>query len=178
MLARVATDFKIPVVLSTVGVELGVNGPTIPSLRDALPQVKVVDRSSMNPWEDDKFSAAVKATGRKRLVIGGIVTSVCLTFAVVGALAEGYEASFIVDAVGDNYKEQHDTAVLRLAHAGGVPNTTVGMACEWFRDWKSFLAALYLKTIVPYYDVAALKRAPEYSGPGGLNRPSEAARKA
>ena len=178
-LAKVATDFEIPVVLSTVGVELGVNGPTISSLREVLPQVRVIDRSSMNAWEDDKFSAAVKATGRKRLVIGGIVTSVCLTFATVGALVQGYEVSFIVDAVGDSFKEWHDTAVLRLAHAGGVPNTTVAMTCEWFRDWKSSLAAPYLKTIVPHYEeVAALKRAPEYQPPRGLIRPSEAARKA
>jgi len=103
-LAQAALAFKIPVILSTVGVEMGVNGSTIPSLRTALPNVKEIDRSNMNAWEDAKFVAAVKATGRKRLVMGGIVTSVCLAFAASDALADGFEVSFVVDAVGDTYK--------------------------------------------------------------------------
>ena len=64
--------FKIPVILSTVGVEMGANGPTIPSLRAVLPNVQDIDRSTMNAWDDSKFVAAVKATGRKRLVMCGI----------------------------------------------------------------------------------------------------------
>ena len=81
-LAQAAVAFKIPVVLSTVGVEMGVNGPTIPSLRSVLPGVKDIDRSSMNAWEDPGFVAAVKATGRTRLVMGGI--------SIVGALLTWY----------------------------------------------------------------------------------------
>ena len=168
-LAKIARDFKIPVILSTVGVEMGVNSPTIDSLRAVLPGVKDIDRSSMNAWEDAKFLAAVEATGRKRLVMGGIATSVCLAYPVVDALAAGYEVAFIEDAVGDSYKEQHDTAVLRLAHAGAVPNTTVGMIAEWFRDWKSPLAEAWRKLVIPYYEeMAALRRAPEYHAPHGL----------
>jgi hypothetical protein len=74
-LAKVALDFKIPVILSTVGVEIGVNGPTIPSLRAVLSGVRDIDRSSMNAWEDAAFLAAVKAAGRNRLVMAGIVMS-------------------------------------------------------------------------------------------------------
>jgi len=91
-LATAARAFNIPVVLSTVGVEMGVNKPTIASLKAALPDVKDIDRSSMNAWEDAAFVAAVKATGRKRLVMGGIVTSVCLAFPAIDALADGYES--------------------------------------------------------------------------------------
>src|SRR5881397_2552350 len=109
-LAKMALAFEIPVILSTVGVEMGANGPTIDSLRSVLPNVQDIDRSTMNAWDDPKFVAAVKATGRKRLC--GISTSACLTYPVVSALADGYEVSFIEDAV------------LRLAHAGAVPNTT------------------------------------------------------
>jgi nicotinamidase-related amidase len=164
-LASVALAFKIPVILSTVGA----NGPTIPSLQAALPNVKPIDRSSMDAWEDPAFLAAVKATGRKRLVMAGIVTSVCLAYPVVDALADGYEVSFIEDAVGDLYRELHETAVLRLAHAGAVPNTTGGMICEWFRDWKSPLADSVRKFFLPYYEeMAALRRAPEYHEPRGL----------
>ena len=79
-LAKMALAFKIPVILSTVGVEMGANGPTIDSLRAVLPKVQDIDRSTMNAWDDPKFVAAVKATGRKRLVMCGISTSACLTY--------------------------------------------------------------------------------------------------
>src|SRR5438876_12386242 len=77
-LATAAVSFKIPVVFSTVGVEMGVNEPTLASLKTTLPNVREIDPSSMNAWEDRAFLDAVKATARKRLVMGGIVTSVCL----------------------------------------------------------------------------------------------------
>jgi nicotinamidase-related amidase len=168
-LAKMAVAFKIPVILSTVGVEMGVNGPTVESLRAVLPHVQNIDRSSMNAWGDAKFVAAVKATGRKRLVMCGISTSACLTYPVVSALADGYEVTFIEDAVGDTSKQQHDTAVLRLAHAGAIPNTTVGMIAEWFLDWKLPVANEWRKVAVPYYDeIAALQRAPEFQTPHGF----------
>jgi len=168
-LATMAVAFKIPVILSTVGVEMGVNGPTLESLRAVLPHVQDIDRSSMNAWGDAKFVAAVKATGRKRLVMCGISTSACLTYPVVSALADGYEVTFIEDAVGDTSKQQHDTAVLRLAHAGAIPNTTVGMIAEWFLDWKLPVADEWRKVAVPYYDaIAALQRAPEFQTPHGF----------
>jgi nicotinamidase-related amidase len=168
-LAKMATAFGIPVILSTVGVEMGANGPTIDSLRAVLPGVQDIDRSSMNAWADPKFKAAVKATGRKRLVMCGISTSACLTYPVVSALADGYEVAFIVDAVGDTYQDQHDTAVLRLAHAGAIPNTTVGIIAEWFLDWKKPVADSWRKVAVPYYDeLADLKRSPVFHPPQGL----------
>jgi nicotinamidase-related amidase len=168
-LATAAVNFKIPVVLSTVGVEMGVNEPTLASLKAALPNVKDIDRSSMNAWEDRAFLDAVKATSRKRLVMGGIVTSVCLAYPVVDALSDGYEVMFIEDAVADQYLELHDSAVLRLAHAGAVPNNTIAMISEWFRDWKSPLADSARKIFVPYLEqMAALRRAPEYHEPRGV----------
>lgn len=168
-LARAAVDFNIPVILSTVAVKMGVNGPTVPSLQSVLPNVTDIDRTSMNAWDDEAFVAAVKATGRKRLVMGGIVTSVCLAYPVVDALAAGYEVSFVEDAVADTYLEIHNTAVLRLAHAGAVPRTTAAMICEWFRDWKSPLADSARKLLPPYFDeLAALKKAPQFRGPAGL----------
>jgi nicotinamidase-related amidase len=168
-LAQAAVDFRIPVVLSTVGVEMGVNGPTIDSLRGVLPGVRDIDRSTMNAWEDGAFVAAVKATGRKRLVMNGIVTSVCLAFAAVEAVAAGYEVAFVEDAIGDTYKECHDAAVRRLVQVGAIPRTTSSMIAEWFRDWKSPLSDAARKLYVPYYDeLAALKRSPESREPHGL----------
>lgn len=168
-LAKMAVAFKIPVILSTVGVEMGANGPTIETLRKVLPNIQDIDRSSMNAWADRNIVAAVKATGRKRLIMCGISTSACLTYPVVSALADGWEVAFIEDAVGDSSKQQHDTAVLRLAHAGAIPNTTVGMIAEWFLDWKLPVANEWRKVAVPYYDeIAALQRAPQLQTPHGF----------
>jgi hypothetical protein len=165
-----AVAFEVPVILSTVGVQMRVNGPSIAALREVLPAVKEIDRSSMNAWDDPRVVAAVKATGRKRLVMGGIATSVCLSLPVIDALADGYEVAFVVDAVGDTYKEAHDTAVLRLGLAGAVPMTTVSIIAEWFRDWKSPLADHWRKVLLPYYDqMAALKRAPQLQQPLGMS---------
>src|SRR6202023_2422270 len=160
-LARLAVGFDIPVVLSTIGVEMGVREPTIPALTAELPDVAPIDRHTQNAWESAAFVDAVKATGRQRLVIGGIVTSVCLAQVAVSALADGYEVMFIEDAVGDSLRENHDTAVLRLAHAGAIPNTTMAMMGEWFRDFKSPLASSALELFVPYREQwAALLRTP------------------
>lgn len=168
-LARMANSFEVPVILSTVGVELGANGPTIDSLKEVLPGVKDIDRSTMNAWEDAKFLAAVRATGRRRLVMCGISTSACLAYPVVSALADGYEVAFIEDAVGDTYLEQHETAVLRLAHAGAIPNTTVGIIAEWFLDWALPVADAWRKVAVPYYEeMAKLRAAPALRKPQGL----------
>jgi len=169
-LAQIASGLGIPIILSTVGVQMGVNGPTVSSLRDVIPSVKEIDRATMNAWDDENFVAAVKATGRKRLVMGGIATSVCLTYPVIEALNDGYEVTFIADAVGDVYKEAHDIAILRLTQAGAIPNTTVGIIAEWFRgDWKSPLAEPWKKLAVPYYDeLAELKKNPHFLRPAGL----------
>jgi nicotinamidase-related amidase len=139
-LARMARRFEIPVVLSTVAVKLGVDSPTIASLKAEMPDVEEIDRTSMDAWEDEAFVNAVKATGRKKLVMCGIVTSVCLAFPAVHAISEGYSVAFVADAIGDRTKEEHETAVLRLVQAGAVPMTTAGMMAEWFRDWASPLA--------------------------------------
>jgi nicotinamidase-related amidase len=161
-LATYAVALRMPVVLSTVAVEMGVNKPTIQSLQAALPDVKPIDRSQRNAWRDPVFRDAVKATGRRKLVMGGISTSVCLAYPAADALADGYEVTFIEDAVADSTKEIHDIAVLRLAHAGAVPNTTQAMMAEWDSDWKSPLADVAREIWGPYREEwASLLRAPE-----------------
>jgi nicotinamidase-related amidase len=172
-LAAAAISLNIPVVLSTVGVGMGLNGPTIPSLQAALPNATAIDRTTTNAWEDPAFLAAVKATGRTRLVMGGILTSVCLAYPVVSALADGYQVTFIEDAVGDMYKEMHDTAVLRLAHAGAVPNTAKAMLTEWFRDLTSPAAAAVEDVYQTYFgELAPLKLTPQFQDPVALLKAS------
>jgi len=115
-----------------------------------LPGVKAIDRSSMNAWDDRPFVEAVKKTGRKRLIFGALYTEICLAFPVVDALAEGYEVSFVVDAVGGLSQVAHRTAIERLAHAGAVPNTSLALVTELFRDWKSPVADKAREIIKPY----------------------------
>ena len=150
LLIKAAKAFDMPIVLSTVGVEMGVNGPTRQSILDELPGIQIIDRSSMNAWEDRPFRGAVKKTGRKRLIFGALFTEICLAFPVVDALADGYEVTFVVDAVGGLSQLAHRTAIERLSHAGAVPNTALALVTELFRDWKSPVAVKAREIIKPY----------------------------
>jgi isochorismate hydrolase len=94
----------------------------------------------MNAFEDQAFRNAVEATGRKRLIIGGLHTEICLTNATTTALTDGYDAMFITDAVGGRSQTAHRTAIGRLSHAGAVPNTALAVVTELFRDWATPLA--------------------------------------
>ncbi len=158
LLARTAKAFNMPVVLSTVGVKYGINGPTHASILSDLPGVEPIDRTSMNAFEDRAFSDAVKKTGRKRLIVGGLHTEICLTFAVVQALKDGYEGMFVADAVGGRSQSAHRTAIERMAHAGAVPNTALAVVTELFRDWASPLAGKAREVIYWYFaEVQKLK---------------------
>lgn len=157
LLAKAAKAFNMPVVLSTVGVKYGINGPTHASILSELPGAEAIDRTSMNAFEDRAFSDAVKKTGRKRLIFGGLHTEICLTFAVVQALKNGYESMFVVDAVGGRSQAAHRTAIERLAHAGAVPNTALAVVTELFRDWASPLVDKAREVIYWYFaEVAKL----------------------
>jgi len=158
LLARAAKAFNMPVVLSTVGVKYGINGPTHASILSDLPGIEPIDRTSMNAFEDPAFSDAVRKTGRKRLIVGGLHTEICLTFAVVQALKDGYEGMFVTDAVGGRSQSAHRTAIERMAHAGAVPSTALAVVTELFRDWASPLADKAREVIYWYFgEVPKLK---------------------
>ena len=140
LLARTARAFDMPIVLSTIGVAYKINSPTVPGIAGELPGLDPIDRTSMNAFEDRPFREAVKKTGRKRLIFGGLHTEICLTFAVVQALKDGYDAMFVTDAVGGRSQVAHRTAIERLSHAGAVPNTALAVLTELFRDWTSPMA--------------------------------------
>jgi nicotinamidase-related amidase len=96
--ARTAKAYGLPIVLSTVGVKLGFNGPTLPSVLAELDDIEPIDRTSMNAFEDAAFRAAVEATGRERLIIAGLHTKICLTSPSVHALKDGYDVLYVTDA--------------------------------------------------------------------------------
>jgi nicotinamidase-related amidase len=151
LLAKTAKAFDVPIVLSTVGVELGFNGPTLSSIVSELDGIEPIDRTSMNAFDDEAFSEAVKATGRKRLIIGGLHTEICLAFASVQALKDGYDVMFVTDAVGGRSQAAHRTGIERLSHAGAVPSTALAVTTELFRDWAAPLAGPALEVIYWYF---------------------------
>lgn len=140
LLARTARAFDMPIVLSTVGVSHNINGPTRQSILDDLPGLEPIDRVSMNAFEDPAFREALEKAGKKRLIIGGLHTEICLTFAVIEALKNGYEVMFVTDAVGGRSQIAHRSAIERMTQAGAVPNSALAVLCELFRDWTSPLA--------------------------------------
>ncbi len=152
LLAKTARAFGMPIVLSTVGVGFGINGPTLPSILSELDGIKPIDRSSMNAFEDQAFRQAVAATGRKRLIIGGLHTEICLTFATVQALKNGYDVLYVTDAVGGRSQTAHRTGIERLAHAGAVPTTALAVVTELFRDWAGPLAGPAREVIYWYFN--------------------------
>jgi nicotinamidase-related amidase len=134
MLGRVATAFEVPVVLSTVYVKHGMSG-TNRELRDALPGVPEIDRTSMNSWEDPDFRGAVERAGRRNLIIAGLWTEVCVAFPTLDALRDGYNVFVVVDAIGGVSRTAHESALRRMEQAGAIPITVLGLACELQRDW-------------------------------------------
>lgn len=134
MLGKIATAFELPVVLSTVYVKHGMSG-TNPELLEALPGVPEIDRTSMNSWEDADFRAAVKKHERKKLILAGLWTEVCVAFPALDAVREGYEVYVVVDAIGGVSKTAHEAALQRMFQAGVRPISVLALACELQRDW-------------------------------------------
>jgi len=132
-LAKTAKAFNVPTILTTVTEERG--GNLIQGLQDVFPTQKPINRTFINTWEDRRVVDAVKATGRKQLVIAALWTEVCLAMPVIHALADGYDVFFVTDASGGVTREAHEMAVLRMAHAGATPITWLAVLSEWQRDW-------------------------------------------
>jgi len=135
-LARIAKLYGLPTVLSSVNVSTGRNQPTIHQLTDVLAHVPIIDRTAINAWEDRDFVAAVKATGRKKLIMAALWTEVCLVHPALDALAEGYEVYPVVDACGGTSLEAHNAGLARLFQAGAKPTSWVQLICELQRDWN------------------------------------------
>lgn len=134
-LGKIATAYDLPVVLSTVGVKSnGMAGSNV-ELLEALPGVPEIDRTTLNSWEDPDFRAAVQKTGRKKLIVAGLWSEICVAFPVLDALAEGYEVYFVADAIGGVSAAAHEAAMQRMVQAGAVPISVIGLAAELQRDW-------------------------------------------
>ncbi len=134
-LCKLAQAYDIPVIVSTVGVDMGVNTGTAAEIMAELPGVKEIDRSGVNAWEDEEFRNAVAATGRKNIVMAGLWTEVCLTFPTIDMQAEGYHVYPVADAVGGISPVAHDRAIERMQAAGATPITAIQFGSELMRNW-------------------------------------------
>ena len=133
-LAKAAKIFKIPTILTTVAAE-SFSGPLLPELQAVFPDQKPIDRTSMNSWEDKNLVDAVKKTNRKKLVIAGLWTEVCVAFPAICAIKEGYDVYAVIDASGATTTEAHNMSIQRMIQVGVVPITWIQFLCELQRDW-------------------------------------------
>lgn len=134
LVAHAAAGFKVPTVLTTVA-EKSFSGPMFTEVTDAFPGQELLDRSSMNTWEDAAVIKTINRLGKERLVLAGLWTSVCIVGPALSALAQGFEVYVITDACGDVSVEAHERAVLRMVQAGARPMTALQYLLELQRDW-------------------------------------------
>jgi nicotinamidase-related amidase len=141
-LADTAKYFKLPTILTT-SFEDGPNGPLVPELKELFPEAPYIARpGNINAWDNEDFVRAVKATGKKQLLIAGIVTEVCVAFPALSAREEGYEVFVVADASGTFNAITRDAAWSRMVQAGCQIMTWFGVACELHRDWRNDVEGL------------------------------------
>jgi len=133
-LARTASAFEIPVVVSTSASRV-YSGPLLPALQEALPAVPVIERRNMNLWEDDTVKSAILRTNRKRLIVAGLLTEACVSFPVLSALRDGFDVYVVADACGGLTPAGHDLALRRMERAGAQLTSWLQILLEFQRDW-------------------------------------------
>lgn len=132
-LAKAAKAFDVPTILTSVVVDRG--GHIFQQITDVFPGQEIIDRTLINTWEDPKVVDAVKATGRKQLIIAGLWTEICVAMPAIQAAGEGWDVTVITDACGAVSVEAHEVAIQRMAAAGVNLMTWLALAAEWQRDW-------------------------------------------
>jgi len=130
-----AKAFGLPIVHSTVNVASGRGKPTVPELAALLEDSPPIDRTTLNAWEDPDFLAAVRDTGRRKLILCALWTEICMAFPALDALRDGYDVYPVVDAIAGTSEEAHRAGLDRVTQAGGHPVSWVSLACELQRDW-------------------------------------------
>lgn len=141
-LSDLAKYFQLPTILTT-SFEDGPNGPLVPELKETFPEAPYIARpGQINAWDNEDFVKAVKATGKKQLIIAGVVTEVCVAFPTLSALAEDFNVFVVTDASGTFNELTRDSALNRMSSAGAQLITWFGVACELHRDWRNDIEGL------------------------------------
>lgn len=160
-LGDIGVLFKLPTILTT-SFEKGPNGPFLPELKEKFPNAPYIPRpGQINAWDNEDFVKAVKKTGRKKLIMAGIVTDVCVAFPAISALAEGFEVYAVVDASGTFNPAVRDAALARMTQAGVILINWFALACELQRDWRNDaagLAKLFENHLVAYANLISSDR--------------------
>lgn len=134
VLTKAAKVFDVPVILSTVETK-AFSGNMWPQIQAVYPDQAPIERSSMNSWDDENFVAAVKKSGRKKIVLAGLWTETCVALPTVQAIHDGFEVYVVEDCCGDISQLAHDNAMKRVIQAGAKPVTALSVMLEWQRDW-------------------------------------------
>ncbi|KQY14973.1 hypothetical protein ASE23_26120 [Rhizobium sp. Root73] len=141
-LADLAKYFKLPTILTT-SFENGPNGPLVPELKETFPEAPYIARpGQINAWDNEEFVKAVKATGKKQLLIAGVVTEVCVAFPALSAIEAGFDVFVVTDASGTFNEVTRHSAWDRMSAAGAQLMTWFGVACELHRDWRNDIEGL------------------------------------
>jgi nicotinamidase-related amidase len=150
--AKAAKILGIPVVLSSINPKL--NGDFIQEVASVFPNQEVYARKmpSFDAFEDEATLNAFKQTGRKKMVISGLWTSMCFAYTAIHAIREGYEVHGLIDAAGDSTLEAHRYEIKRMLQVGVVPNTLECLVSEWMHDWNNPKAAELVKEVYSQYD--------------------------
>ena len=151
-IAKLAKLFAVPIVHSTVNVRTGRGQPTLPPLAEVLADTPPIDRTTTNAWEDADFLSAVRATGRRKLIMCALWTEICMAFPALDAMREGYEVYPVVDAIGGTSVEAHRAGLERVIQAGAKPTSWVALAVELQRDWAR------LETVEEVYQIVLTDR--------------------
>jgi nicotinamidase-related amidase len=152
-LAACAQYFKLPTILTT-SFENGPNGPLVPELKDMFPDAPYIARpGNINAWDNEDFVNAVQQTGRKQLIIAGVVTEVCVAFPALSAIEAGYDVFAVTDASGTFNEVTRHAAWTRMAAAGVQLMSWFGVACELHRDWRNDIEGLgaLFSSYIPNY---------------------------
>lgn len=156
VLAKMATLANMPVI-TTASVPQGPNGPLIPEIHQNAPHAKYIARKGeINAWDNPEFVEAVKATGKKQLIIAGTITSVCMAFPAISAVSEGYQVFAVIDASGTYSKMAEEITLARIVQAGVVPMDTAAVASEIQKTWNRADAAEWAQAytqIFPAYQL-------------------------
>jgi nicotinamidase-related amidase len=149
-LAKAMRALKVPTIVTTTARE-SMWGPTFPELVSALPDIKVIDRNTVNAWDDPRVAAAIEATGRKKLIFAGVSLEVCAAFPAITAIGRGFEAYVPVDACGTFSQAKHETGLLRMQQAGVILSDYATLAIEILKDnSRPEAAAVYGALAMPF----------------------------
>ncbi|MBH3341168.1 hydrolase [Pseudomonas mendocina] len=141
-LADLAKFFNLPTILTT-SFETGPNGPLMPELKEMFPDAPYIARpGQINAWDNEDFVKAIKATGKKQLIIAGVVTEVCVAFPALSAIEEGFDVFVVTDASGTFNQITRDSAWQRMTQAGAQLMNWFAVACELHRDWRNDVEGL------------------------------------